>query len=48
MVNESGLHIIENGYKIPFFETPEKARLSNNKSFLKNNKFELDSVRFNR
>ena len=24
MANESVLHIIENGYKIPFFETPEK------------------------
>ena len=44
MANESVLHIIENGYKIPFFEKPEKAHLSNNKSSLKNEKFVLDSV----
>ena len=35
MVNESGLHIIENGYKIPFSETPEKARLSKTNPSLK-------------
>ena len=44
MANESVLHIIENGYKIPFFETPEKAHLPNNKSSLKNEKFVLDSI----
>ena len=45
MANESVLHIIENGYKIPFFETPEKAHLPNNKSSLKNEKFVLDTIR---
>ena len=44
MANESVLHIIENGYKIPFFETPEKAHLPNDKSSLKNEKFVLDSI----
>ena len=44
MVNESILQIIENRYKIPFFETPEKAHLPNNKSSLKNEKFELESI----
>ena len=44
MANESVLHIIENGYKIPFFETPEKAQLPNNKFSLKNKKFVLDSI----
>ena len=28
----------------PFFETPEKAHLPNNKSSLKNEKFVLDSI----
>ena len=44
MANESVLHIIKNGYKIPFFETPEKADLPNNKFSLKNEKFELESI----
>ena len=44
MADESVLCIIENGYKIPFFETPEKAHLPNNKSSLKNEKFVLDSI----
>ena len=44
MANESVLHIIENGYKISFFETPEKAHLPNNKSSLKNVKFVLGSI----
>ena len=43
MANESVLHIIENGYKIPFFDTPEKAHFPNNKSSHKNEKFVLDS-----
>ena len=43
MANESVLHIIENGYKIPFFETPEKGHLFN-KSSLKNEEFVLDSI----
>ena len=34
MANESVSDVIENGYKIPFFETLEKAHLSNNKSSL--------------
>ena len=38
------LHITEDGYKIPFFETPEKGHLSNNQSSLKNEKFVLDST----
>ena len=44
MANESVLHVIENGYKISFFETPEKAQLPNNKFSLKNEKFVLDSI----
>ena len=44
MANESVLHIIENGYKILFFETPEKAHLPKNKSSLKNEKLVLDSI----
>ena len=44
MANKSILHIIENGYKIPFFETPEKANLPNNKSSLKEEKFVLESI----
>ena len=43
MANGSDLDIIENGYKITFFETPEKAHLSNNKSSLKKN-FIVDSI----
>ena len=42
MANESVLHIIENGYKFPFFETPEKTHLPNNKFLLKNERFVLD------
>ena len=38
------LHITGNGYKILFFETPEKAHLSNKQSLLKNEKFVLDST----
>ena len=34
MANESVSDVIENGYKIPFFETLEKAHFSNNKSSL--------------
>ena len=44
MANESVLQVIENEYKIPFCETPEKAHLPNNKSSLKNGKFALDSI----
>ena len=44
MANESVLHIIENGYKIPFFETPQKAHVPNNKFSLKNERFVLDSI----
>ena len=44
MANEFVLHITEDGYKIPFFETPEKGHLSNNQSSLKNEKFVLDST----
>ena len=44
MANESVLHIIENGYKIPFFETPQKSHLRNKESSLKNEKFVLDSI----
>ena len=44
MANKSILHIIENGYKIPFFETPEKANLPNNKSSLKEEKFVFESI----
>ena len=44
MTNESVFHIIENGYKIPFFQTPEKAHVPHKKSFLKNEKFVLDSI----
>ena len=36
MTNESVLHIKENEYEIPFFETPEKTHLPNNKPSLKN------------
>ena len=35
MANESVLHIIENGYKIPFFETPKKLSFLTIKSRLK-------------
>ena len=44
MANGSVLHSIENGYKIPFFETPENAHISNNKSSLKSEEFVLDSI----
>ena len=36
MTNESVLHIKENEYEIPFFETLEKTHLPNNKPSLKN------------
>ena len=45
MTNESILHIIDNAYKILFFETPEKGHFSNNKSSLQREKFVLDSIR---
>ena len=44
MTNKSILHIIENGCKIPFFETPEKVNLPNNKSLPKKEKFVLESI----
>ena len=44
MVNESVFHIIESGYKIHFFEMPQKAHIPNNKSLLNNEKFVLDSI----
>ena len=44
IASESVLCIIENGYKIPLFETPEKCHFPNNKSSLKNEKFVLDSI----
>ena len=44
MANESILDVIKNRYKIPSIETPEKARLSNNKFSLKNEKFVLHSI----
>ena len=44
MANKSVSHIIENGYKILFFETPEKSHLPDNKFSLKNEKFVLDSI----
>ena len=43
MANKSVSHI-ENGYKILFFEKPEKAHLPDNKLSLKNEKFVLDSI----
>ena len=45
MTNESILHIIDNAYKILFFETPEKGHFSNNKSSLQKEMFVLDSIR---
>ena len=44
MANESVLYITENEYKIPFFETQEKAHVSNNKSSLINENFVIDST----
>ena len=42
--NENVLDVLENGYKIPFTDTPKPAEFKNNKSALLNGSFVSDSI----
>ena len=37
--NDTVLNIMQEGYRLPFLETPDTARFSNNKSTINNSKF---------
>ena len=43
--NETVLNIIQEGYRLPFLETPDTARFSNNKSAINNSKFAEISIK---
>ena len=43
--NDTVLNIIQEGYKLPFLETPDTARFSNNKSAINNSKFVENSIK---
>ena len=43
--NDTVLNIIQEGYRLPFLETPDTARFSNNKSAIKNSKFVENSIK---
>ena len=43
--NDTVLNIIQEGYRLPFLETPDTARFSNNKSAINNSKFVENSIK---
>ena len=45
MANDTVLNIIQEGYRLPFLETPDTARFSNNKSAINNSKFVENSIK---
>ena len=45
MTNDTVLNIIQEGYRLPFVETTDTARFSNNKSAINNSKFVENSIK---
>ena len=43
--NDTVLNIIQEGYRLPFLETPDTARFSNNKFVINNSKFVKNSIK---
>ena len=42
--NDMVFNIIQDGYRLPFLDTPDTARFSNNKSAINNSKFVENSI----